>query len=90
MIARWFFEENPSSGAVQIHLYWDTQRRRAATLAPPARLADLLDEIDRVGMDVPSALAAAVLVSARSEVDLRITGDKSVWQASWGTLEELV
>ena len=89
MVARWFFDSRPSEAVVQLHLYWDEQMAPAATIASPPEVAELLNSIDSNGMEVPSALAAAVLVSAKSKTQLRITGDRTAWRPEWGVLDDV-
>lgn len=91
MGTRWYFEDAPASGAVIIRLHWGQDGVPEATLLPPWGFSQIEEVVSlaRAPMDVPSAVAAGVLLSMRGEIHLRITGDRSAWSPGWGTLEEV-
>lgn len=93
MIGQFWFRDAPSDVEVVVELYSGEGVGQGQVRAPehvisqlrqqniPVRSADEL-------MQLPMALAYAVLISTLSDAVMTISGDKTAWPIQWGTLLE--
>ncbi|WP_152658727.1 hypothetical protein [Devosia chinhatensis] len=90
MIADFRYNVSPSNDQVIIRLFWKCGRRMGHILVPP----DVGEAITRESIPEPgelpifSALGYAVVLAGQNALQLSITGDRSVWDCSWGHLVE--
>lgn len=84
-----FVYRPPSEHAVTIELFWDGARRSAMVTVPIAVEEELVQSSlpTNEAMSLESALPYAIFVALKSECDVNICGDRSVWNDRWGALE---
>lgn len=93
MIGRFWFRDAPSDVEVVVELVGSTGVGHGLVHAPEHVLSQLRDHAIPVRaedelMQLPIALAYAVLISTMSDAVMTISGDKRVWPIQWGQLLE--
>jgi hypothetical protein len=93
LIGDFLFSESQVPDQIQVELLYDLDGNRAAQLIVPESVQEGMAASDYPAvhgtMAVDSALAYAIILAARSERSLILTGDPSVWDPSWGHLVEV-
>ena len=84
-----FAYRSPSKHAVTVSLLWKGEQRFASVAFPHEIQAELdLQNLPGGGlMTLASALSFAVFVALSSDRPVNITGDSSVWDPKWGSLQ---
>lgn len=89
MIADFRYEARPKPDCIAVQMLWESGERRGFLKMPEA-LADDAAIDDFPVIDTPitlnGALAYGLYLSMSTGRALRLTGDLSVWQDSWGHL----
>ena len=88
MIGRFNYEVNPPEDCVAICMLWTQDGKRSALLNIPVYLQDEVEQQSLPDPDetfsLDGALAYGVVLSIRSGLGLRLSGDLSVWREEWG------
>jgi len=92
VIGDFLFSDKVLTTEIMVRLEYDSAGKRAARMMVPrdvaVQMADANYPSAPGSMTVESALAFALMLAVRSKRSLVITGDPSVWDASWGVLLE--
>lgn len=93
MIGEFYYAAGGESRAVTVLMQW-RDGRRTGRIVLATELAQALDAQalpayadDDLGLE--TALSYALFIAMQAETPLVLSGDRSVWKASWGTLTHM-
>ncbi|MEO6396050.1 MAG: helix-turn-helix transcriptional regulator [Devosia sp.] len=84
------YRPHPDDLAVNIFMMWDRGGEPAGYVTVPAGVGSMLHTLELEGADTSrpllNAIAFGLLVAMHIRVPLYLTGERRVWDSSWGTL----
>lgn len=93
MIGSFRFDEDPGPAAVVVRLMWDRHGRRTALVELPVVLQEAVTQgewPDCSGQtSLEAALSYSLFICLRAGASLFLSGDRTVWDTRWGTIESV-